>query len=52
MFDAGSPEFFILMAMAAAMLLTFVAVAVLVRVAAVAPRGVAPAARFASRAGR
>ncbi len=52
MFAAGSPEFFILMAMAAAMLLTCVAVTVLVRVAAVAPRGVAPAARFASRTGR
>lgn len=48
----GSPELFVLIIMAAALLLTFVAVAVLVRFAAVAPRGVAPAARFASRAGR
>ena len=45
----NSPELFILLFMAGALLVTFLAVAVLMRTAAAAPRGVVVAGRFDSR---
>ncbi|GAA2732516.1 hypothetical protein GCM10009867_08540 [Pedococcus aerophilus] len=52
MFSPTSPELFILVFMAGALLLTFGAVAVLMRTATAAPRGVAVTGRFDSRTGR
>ena len=49
MFATHSLELFILLFLAGALLVTFLAVAVLVRTAAAAPRGVVVAGRFDSR---
>ena len=52
MFAPTSPELFILLFMAGAVLLTFAAVALLMRTAMSAPRGVVVAGRFDSRTSR
>ena len=52
MFAPTSPELFILLFMVGAVLLTVAAVALLMRTAASAPRGVAVAGRFDSRTSR
>ena len=52
MFTPTSPELFILLFMAGALLITFAAVVVLMRTAMAAPRGVVVAGRFDSRTSR
>ncbi|MEO5982382.1 MAG: hypothetical protein ABIQ13_08725 [Pedococcus sp.] len=49
MFSTMSPELFVLLFMAGALVITFAAVAVLMRTATAAPRGVVVAGRFDSR---
>jgi hypothetical protein len=52
MLSPTSPELILVFIMAGALLLTFAAVAVLMRTATSAPRGVVVAGRFDSRTGR